>query len=84
MYRLRRPDPELQVDFTASIHGAKSFNSLRSRCAKVEIRGCTVLVASLADRIKSKKEANRPNDRAVLHVLEQTLEEKTRAEADEA
>jgi predicted nucleotidyltransferase len=84
VYRLRRPDPELQVDFTASIHGAKSFNSLRSRCTKVEIHGCTVLVASLADIIRSKKEANRPNDRAVLHVLEQTLKEKVRAEADEA
>ena len=86
VYRLRRQDPVLQVDLTSSIHGAKSFNSLRSRCTKVQIEGRTILVASLADIIKSKKEANRPNDRAVLHVLERTLSEQAaaRAEADQA
>ena len=86
VYRLRRERPELQVDLTSSIHGAKSFNSLRSRCTKVQIEGRTILVASLADIIKSKKEANRPNDRAVLHVLERTLTEQTeaRAKADQA
>ena len=34
-----------------------------------------------ADIIKSKKEANRPNDRAVLHVLERTLSEQAAARA---
>jgi hypothetical protein len=47
----------------------------------VDIEGRTILVASLADIIKSKKEANRPNDRAVLHVLERTLTEQTAANA---
>ena len=86
VYRLRRQDPVLQVDLTSSIHGAKSFNSLRSRCIKVQLEGRTILVASLADIIKSKKEANRPNDRAVLHVLERTLSEQAeaRAQADKA
>lgn len=84
VYRIRREDPVLQVDLTASIHGAKSFNSLRSRCAKVQIEGRTIMVASLADIIKSKKEANRPSDRAVLHVLEQTLEEQARTPTNEA
>ena len=83
VYRIRRLKPDLQVDLTASIHGAKSFNSLRSRCSHVTLQGRTIMVASLADIIKSKKEANRPNDRAVLHVLEQTLEEQTRTQADE-
>lgn len=86
VFRLRRQEPVLQVDLTSSIHGAKSFNSLRSRCTKVQIEGRTILVASLADIIKSKKEANRPNDRAVLHVLERTLAEQAEAstQADEA
>lgn len=84
VYRIRREDPELQVDLTGSIHGAKSFNSLRSRCTKADIKGRTILLASLADIIKSKKEANGPSDRAVLHVLEQTLEQQTRAQADQA
>ena len=52
----------------------------------MQIEGRTILVASLADIIKSKKEANRPNDRAVLHVLERTLSEQAeaRAQADQA
>ena len=79
-----RQRPELQVDLTASIHGAKSFNSLRSRCAKINLGERTILVASLADIIKSKKEANRPNDRAVLHVLEQTLKEQASPAPNEA
>lgn len=84
VYRILRQRPELQVDLTASIHGAKSFNSLRSRCTKIDLGARTILVASLADIIRSKKEANRPNDRAVLHVLEQTLKEQAGPAPDEA
>ena len=75
VYRIQRVSPELQVDMTSQIHGASSFNSLRSRSKRILIEGRTIMVASLADIIKSKKEANRPRDLAVLHVLEKTLEE---------
>jgi hypothetical protein len=34
----------------------------------------SIYVASLADIIKMKKATNRPRDRAVLDILEQTLE----------
>ena len=36
VYRLRRQNPELQV-LTSSIHGAKSSNSLRSRCTRAQV-----------------------------------------------
>jgi hypothetical protein len=39
-----------------------------------------LLGASLEDIIKSKRAANRPEDRAVLDVLEATLDEKTKAD----
>jgi hypothetical protein len=37
-------------------------------------------VATLEDIIKSKRAANRPQDRAVLPVLRKTLDEKARLE----
>ena len=55
VYRIHRVEPELQVDLTASIHGAKSFNSLRSRCSRLAFEGRTIMVASLADIIKSRR-----------------------------
>ncbi len=75
VFRIRRTDPALQIDLIGNIHGIKSFNSLRSRASSVELDGRMIQVASLADIIKIKREANRPRDRAQLHVLEKTLEE---------
>jgi len=76
LYRLTRDDDSLQVDFMASIHGVRSFESLRSRASTVEFDGYSLLVADLADIIKSKKAAGRARDRAVLELLEKTLSEK--------
>lgn len=86
VYRIRRMEPMLQVDLTGTIHGVKSFNSLRSRAARVDLNGRLILVASLADIIKSKKEAGRPQDLAVLYVLEATLKQlgNETPQADEA
>ena len=88
----RRIDPlpdsarglSMQVDLTGQAHGVKSFNRVRSNAVRLEISGRTILVASLADIIKSKKEANRPQDVAVLHVLQRTLEEQENAQGDPA
>lgn len=41
----------------------------------VDLEGVPILVACLPDIIRSKKAANRPRDRAVLDILEKTLEE---------
>jgi hypothetical protein len=47
----------LQLDFMATIHGFRSFEGLRARALTVEIDWCSMLVASLADNIRSKKAA---------------------------
>jgi hypothetical protein len=44
----------------------------------MEIESVTVLVAALADIIKSKRAARRPRDLAVLDILEKALEETTK------
>jgi hypothetical protein len=45
---------------------------------EVPLGDARILVAGLADIIKSKKAAGRPRDVAVLPVLEKVLEEATR------
>jgi len=84
LYRLVRDDDGLQVDFMGTIHGMKSFEGLRSRAIRVEFDGYPLLVADLTDIIKSKRAAGRPRDRAVLEILEQTLDEKKNLEKGEA
>jgi len=79
LYRVVREDDGLQLDFMATIHGLRSFAGVRARAATIEIEGAPILVASLADIIKSKKAARRPRDLAVLDVLEKTREEADRA-----
>jgi hypothetical protein len=74
--RLARDEDLLQVDFMTEIPGVKSFASLRSRAQKVDFDGNVLLVADLRDIINSKREANRPQDQAVLGILEATLREK--------
>jgi len=79
LFRVVRHDG-LQIDFLATIHGVRSFPGLRDRSTTVTLGGSTLRVASLPDIIKSKKAANRPQDAAVLGVLERTYEETRRTE----
>jgi predicted nucleotidyltransferase len=76
LFRLTRDDDSLQVDFMATIHGVKSYNSLKSRARLAKVGAEQVLVAALSDIIASKRAADRPRDRAVLDVLITTLKEK--------
>ncbi len=76
LFRVVRDEDSLQADFMATIHGVKSFASLRSRATAVNFEGHPVLVAALADIIKSKQAAGRPRDKAVLDILQKTLDEK--------
>jgi len=78
LYRIVRDDDGLQVDFMGTIHGIRSFEGLRDRAETIEIEGVSLLVASLSDVIRSKRAARRPRDRAVLDILERTLEEASR------
>jgi hypothetical protein len=75
LFRVVRDADNLQLDFMAKIDGIRSFEALRSRATIAEFGGCELRVASLADIIRSKTAANRPQDRAVLPLLKQTLRE---------
>ena len=58
-----------------------SFETLRSRCARVPVGWRVALVASLPDVIASKEATGRPKDLAQLPILRETLRVK-RAEED--
>ena len=79
LFRVMNDDRGLQADFMPVIHGVKSFNSLRSRAGRVEMAGHQLWVADLADIIASKRAAGRPRDKAVLEILEKTLDEKAKS-----
>jgi hypothetical protein len=70
--------PSLQVDFLTVAHGLRSYEGVKARASRLRVGGATLFVASLDDIIKSKRAANRPKDRAVLHVLEATREEEAK------
>ena len=84
MFRISRDDDGLQLDFMGEIDGIRSFEGLRKRALAVPLGDARILVAGLADIIKSKKAAGRPRDLAVLPVLEKVLEEATRQQKDPA
>ncbi|MCO6431353.1 MAG: hypothetical protein J5J00_10870 [Deltaproteobacteria bacterium] len=76
LYRLTNPRIGLQLDFMPRIEGIRSFAGLRSRATAVRFGSHNILLADLRDIIKSKRAAGRPQDKAVLRLLEITLEEK--------
>src|SRR5438270_2850106 len=82
--RLARDEDLLQVDFMTEAAGVKSLASLRSRAHRVDFDGYTLLVADLRDIINSKRAAARPQDLAVLGLLEATLDEKEKNERGKA
>ncbi|HVY45582.1 MAG TPA: hypothetical protein VHB21_06865 [Minicystis sp.] len=75
LFRVQTEIGGLQLDFMPGVHGIRSFESARSRATSVDFASGRILVASLADVIKSKRAAGRPQDRAVLPILEETLRE---------
>ena len=75
--RLMNDEETLQVDFMDEVSGVRSFEGVRKRAQRVRVGEATVCVAGLADIIKMKRAANRPRDRAVLEILEKTLDATT-------
>ena len=74
-YRVSRDADGLRLDFMTEIHGLRSFEELRKRATVVQLGSERVIVAALADIIRSKKAGARPQDEVVLSVPERTLEE---------
>ena len=62
------------------ISGGLTFSSVRSRAQLVKVGSEKLVVASLADVIRSKEAAGRPKDRAVLPILRDTLAVKKKLE----
>jgi len=62
------------------ISGGLTFSTLRSRAQLVMVGDEKLVVASLADVIRSKQAAGRPKDRAVLPILRDTLAVKKKLE----
>ena len=84
LFRIMRDSDLLQVDFMGRIDGVRSIEGLRSRASRVDLGGHMLLVASLEDIIRSKRAAGRPQDKAVLEILEKALHENQKAENDKA
>lgn len=83
LYRLSRDRDGLQADFMGSIEGLRSFEGVRARSRFTRLDSeVSVRVASLGDIIKSKRAAGRPQDLAVLPVLEKTLEETSNSQTE--
>jgi hypothetical protein len=76
LYRVVNEDTGLQADFMTVIHGVKSFNGLRSRAQRITIGKHELLLADLPDIVASKRAAGRPRDKAMLEILQRTLDEK--------
>jgi len=80
LFRVVDDDRGLQLDFMGKLDGVRSFEGLRSRASWVSFGEHRLMVASLADIIKSKRAAGRSRDLAVLEILEKTLDEQVRHE----
>jgi hypothetical protein len=75
LYRVVNDDRGLQLDFMAKLDGIRSFEGLKSRSVSVEFGERELQIACLSDIIKSKRAAGRDRDRAVLDILQKTLDE---------
>jgi predicted nucleotidyltransferase len=75
LFRVINDDKGIQLDIMSRVRGVKSFESLRTRSTQVQLGEHSLKVASLTDIIKSKRATGRDRDKAVLDILEKTLDE---------
>ena len=69
-----------ELDIVLDPDGTRGYKDLSRGASRTEVYGMQILVASLADVIRSKAAADRTRDRAVLGDLRRTLELKRRRE----
>ncbi len=79
LFRVTNDEQGIQLGFMSRLHGIKSFESLRSRSTSVQFGEHSLKVACLADIIKSKRATGRDRDKAVLEILQKTLDEQEKA-----
>lgn len=70
---MRIETPLVKVDLVFALSSRRKFESVRLRALKIKLGSRELKVASLEDIIAAKEAANRPKDRATLHVLKNTL-----------
>ncbi|MDX6198270.1 MAG: hypothetical protein QOJ79_1421 [Actinomycetota bacterium] len=68
---------DLDISFVPS--GTRGYEDLRRDAIEIDLRGTKVLLASLADIVRSKAAAGRDKDRRALPVLRELLAKETRA-----
>lgn len=70
-WNLTTPFGDLDISFTPA--GTTGYSSLVAGAGRIDFRGVSVLLASLADVVLSKTAANRPKDHRALPVLRELL-----------
>jgi hypothetical protein len=61
------------LDITFEPSGTRGFDDLRRDAVEIDLRGTKILIASLADIVRSKGAAGRDKDRRALPVLRELL-----------
>lgn len=61
------------LDITSQPAGTQGYDDLRREAFEIELRGVRVLLASLADIVRSKEAAGRAKDRRALPVLRELV-----------
>lgn len=62
------------LDIAFEPHGTRGYGDLRRHAVAIEVHGVHVLVAALADVIRSKEAAGREKDRQTLPTLRRLLD----------
>lgn len=70
------------LDITAVPAGTHGYDDLRRDAIEITLRGMTVLLASLADIVRSKEAAGRDKDRRALPVLRELVARQLRERRD--
>lgn len=73
--------PHGELDVALDPDGTHGYDDLRREAGRASVAGVDVLVASLADVIRSKQAANRDKDRIQLPMLREALEQSRRRES---
>jgi hypothetical protein len=81
LYRVVNDERGLQLDFMGKLDGIRSFEGLKSRSESVQFGERELRIACLSDIIKSKRAAGRDRDKAVLDILQKTLDEKEKGKS---
>ena len=67
------------LDISLVPTGTRGYDDLRRDAVEIDLRGTPVLIASLADIVRSKAAAGRDKDRRALPVLRELLARETQA-----